>query len=130
MSIKLKPFSVNLKSRMRKPTFCIYENKSAGQLRSNCEADQRLCFCYMDSTILPKFQPLTILCDSRFSSVCNGPVRTPRCWFSHDATHCLRSKALGGRGRPHGCAFTVLAALSLRGFLVSLITIPSGWTFN
>ena len=37
--------------RMRKPTICIGENKGADQLRSNCEADQCLCFCYTDSTI-------------------------------------------------------------------------------
>ena len=35
---------------MRKPTFCICENKDADQLRGNREADQRLCFGYMDST--------------------------------------------------------------------------------
>ena len=41
---------------MRKPTFCICENKAADQLRGNREADQRLCFRYIDSTIplLPK----------------------------------------------------------------------------
>ena len=36
---------------MGKPTICIGENKGADQLRSNCEADQRLCFRYSDSTI-------------------------------------------------------------------------------
>ena len=36
---------------MRKPAFCICENKDADQLRGNREADQRLCFCYIDSTI-------------------------------------------------------------------------------
>ena len=36
---------------MRKPTFCISENKDADQLRGNREADQRLCFRYIDSTI-------------------------------------------------------------------------------
>ena len=36
---------------MRKPAFCIYQNKDADQLRSNCAADQLLCFCYIDSTI-------------------------------------------------------------------------------
>ena len=36
-----------------KPTICIGENKGADQLRSNCEADQRLCFRYSDSTIPP-----------------------------------------------------------------------------
>ena len=41
---------------MRKPDFCICENKDADQLRSNCTAYQRLCFRYTDSTIplLPK----------------------------------------------------------------------------
>ena len=36
---------------MRKPTFCICENKDADQLHGNREADQRLCFRYIDSTI-------------------------------------------------------------------------------
>ena len=36
---------------MRKPDFCICENKDADQLRGNCEADQRLCFRYSDSMI-------------------------------------------------------------------------------
>ena len=41
---------------MRKPAFCICENKDADQLRGNREADQRLCFRYIDSIIplLPK----------------------------------------------------------------------------
>ena len=36
---------------MRKPAFCICKNKDADQLRSNCAADQRLRFRYIDSTI-------------------------------------------------------------------------------
>ena len=36
---------------MRKPAFCICENKDADQLRGNREADQRLCFRSMDSAI-------------------------------------------------------------------------------
>ena len=36
---------------MRKPDFCICENKDADQLHSYCEFDQRLCFRYIDSTI-------------------------------------------------------------------------------
>ena len=36
---------------VRKPAFCICENKDADQLRGNHEADQRLCFRYTDSTI-------------------------------------------------------------------------------
>ena len=36
----------------------ICENKDADQLRGNREADQRLCFRYIDSTIplLPKYE--------------------------------------------------------------------------
>ena len=43
---------------MRKPAFCICENKDADQLRGNREADQRLCFRYLDSTLhlLPKYK--------------------------------------------------------------------------
>ena len=36
---------------MRKPDFCLCENKGADQLCSNCTADQRLCFRYSDSAI-------------------------------------------------------------------------------
>ena len=36
---------------VRKRDYCLCENKGADQLRSNCEADQRLCFRYSDSTI-------------------------------------------------------------------------------
>ena len=46
---------------MGKPTICIGENKDADQLRSNREADQRLCFRYSDCTI-------PLLLKSEFSS--------------------------------------------------------------
>ena len=36
---------------MRKPTFCICENKDADQLRGYREEDQRLCFLKIDSAI-------------------------------------------------------------------------------
>ena len=42
--------------RREKNVFCIFENKGADQLCSNCTTDQCLCFHYIDSTIplLPK----------------------------------------------------------------------------
>ena len=47
---------------MGKPTICIGENKDADQLRSNREADQRLSFRYLDSTVItPKFQASILL---------------------------------------------------------------------
>ena len=64
-------------SRVMRKTFCICENKGARQLHSNCKADQRLCFCYTDSTI-------TLLINPKFP-VCVGHVQKPHCWFSHDA---------------------------------------------
>ena len=36
---------------MGKPPICIGKNEGTDQLCSNCEADQRLCFCYSDSTV-------------------------------------------------------------------------------
>ena len=51
---------------VRKPAFCICENKDADQLCDNHEADKSLCFRYIHSTIplLPirNFKPLAILC--------------------------------------------------------------------
>ena len=37
---------------MRKPAFCMCENKDADQLRGNREADQRLCFRVLEITII------------------------------------------------------------------------------
>ena len=78
---------------MRKPTFCICENKDADQLRGNREADQRLCFRYIDSTI-------PLLSKSEISSlypssvaVQPGLCRTwseTRLFFFHDAAHIIR----------------------------------------
>ena len=53
---------LNTLSRVvRKPDFCLCGNKGADQLRSNCEADQRLCFRYTDSTV-------SLLLESEISS--------------------------------------------------------------
>ena len=75
---------------MRKPDFCPCENKGADQLRSNCEADQRLCFHSLDSTIPPlhiaKFHDSSFLpCIGRFVS---DLVGNPEDRFSRVAAHC------------------------------------------
>ena len=49
--IHLSVYGLHLSRPMGKHTICIGENKDADQLRGNREADQRLCFRYMDSTI-------------------------------------------------------------------------------
>ena len=43
-------WQIKLSHVMRKPTFYKCENKDTDQLRSNREADPRLCFHYIDST--------------------------------------------------------------------------------
>ena len=59
---------------MRKSAFFyICENKDADQLRGNCEADQRLCFRYTDSTnpLFPKSEISDLLW--LYSPVCVRP---------------------------------------------------------
>ena len=70
---------------MRKPAFCICENKDADQLRGNREADQHLCFRYTDSTIplLPKseissLQPSSVAVQP---SLCRTWSETPKTGF-------------------------------------------------
>ena len=74
---------------MGKPTICIGENKDADQLRSNCEADQRLCFRYTDST-------LSLLIESEISSfyAASGTVHVSLCqtWSESPKTGFLASR--------------------------------------
>ena len=62
---------------MRKPTFCICENKDADQLRGNRERDQRLCFRYIDSTI-------PLLSKSEISSLDLAIFCSCTAWFVSD----------------------------------------------
>ena len=76
---------------MRKPAFCICENKDADQLRGSREADQRLCFRYTDSTnpLLPK---------SEISSLqpCSVAVQPGLCrtWSETPKTGFLRTRLI------------------------------------
>ena len=45
---------------VKKPSFCICENKGADQLYGICTANQRLCFRYIDSTF-PKSEISSLL---------------------------------------------------------------------
>ena len=65
---------------MRKPAFCLCENKDADQLRGNREADQRLRFRYTDSKIplLPKSEISSLHLLWLYRPVCVGPGRKPR----------------------------------------------------
>ena len=61
--IMMRQHALQMSLIVRKQAFCICEKKDADQLRSNGEADQRLCFRYSDSTIplLPKSEMSSLL---------------------------------------------------------------------
>ena len=67
---------------MRKPAFCICENKDADQLCGNRGPDQCLCFRYTDNnpstSYIRNFKPLAIFCSStdRFVSDLVGNPKT------------------------------------------------------
>ena len=70
---------------MRKPAFCICENKGADQLCDNCQADQRLCFHYMDTTIpllskpeISSPKPSSVTAQP---SLCRTRLETPKTGF-------------------------------------------------
>ena len=80
---------------LRKPDFCICENKDADQLRGNREADQRLCFRYTDSTIplqctsyIRNFKPPAIFCGCTARFVWDQ-VGNPEDRFSHNEAHLI-----------------------------------------
>ena len=87
---------------MRKPVFCICENKDTDQLHGSREADQRLCFRYSDSTLplLPKseisiLQPSSVvvqpgLCRTWSETRKTGFLRT-RLIYKSEAHLCLAS---------------------------------------
>ena len=70
---------------MRKPAFCICENKDADQLRGNREADLHLGFRYIDSTIplLPKYEisSLEPYCVVVQPGLCGNWSETPKPGF-------------------------------------------------
>ena len=74
---------------MRKPAFCICENKDADQLPGNREADQRLCFRYIDSTI-------PLLSKSEISSLYSSSVAVQpglcQTWSQTPKTGFLRTR--------------------------------------
>ena len=76
---------------MRKPDFCLCENKDADQLCSNCTADQRLCFRDSDTTIPPL--PL-----HKISSFLSSPVTVQaglcKTWMKTPKTGFLASRLI------------------------------------
>ena len=102
---------------MRKPTICIYENKAADQLNSNCEADQHLCFHYMDSKIpllfkskISSLQPSSVLVQLN-QTLCSDrvqPVQKPYYWFSDVETHMVNNSVML-MNKFKSCGFMILS---------------------
>ena len=78
---------------MRKPDFCICENKDADQLRGDLKTDQHLCFRYTDSTIplLPKTENSNLHASSVIAQpgLCRTWWENPEYQFSHNETHIV-----------------------------------------
>ena len=79
----------------QKTCFCICKNKDADQLHGNGTADQRICFRYIDSTILyflnPKFQAsshlLWLYSPLWLETLKTGFLRTQLIWLRIIAVH-------------------------------------------
>ena len=78
---------------MGKPTICIGENKDADQLRGTREADQRLCFRYMDNTIpllfkseISSFQPASLTVQP---DLCRTCLETTLLVFPRDGSYIV-----------------------------------------
>ena len=77
---------------MRKPDFCLCENKGADRLRSNWEADQSLCFRYTDSAIsrlliseISSFSPASVTVQVR---LCQTWSETQKTGFPASRLNC------------------------------------------
>ena len=93
---------------MRKLALCICENKDADQLRGYREADQRLCFRYIATTIplLPKYKISSLKSSSVTAQPCLCQTRseTPKTCF-------LTTRLICDHIRPQTTEFAVLEPL-------------------
>ena len=67
--------TTEMSRRMGKATICIGENKGTDQLPRKCEADQRLCFHSMDSTIPFPFKSKISTCADPEIFTRGGPTK-------------------------------------------------------
>ena len=95
---KLSDINYDMSLVMRKAAFCICEIKDADQLRGNREADQRLCFRYIDSTIpllskyeISSLQPSCVIVQP---GLCRTWSETPKTGFLRTRLICYNF--LGG----------------------------------
>ena len=123
---------------MRKLAFCICENKDAG----NREADQRLCFRYIDSTIplLPKSEISSLypsyvvlqpgLCRTWSEIPKNGFLTTRLIWYRAYRCFCLSVKSMCFERKTlmkcYTSINTVVYVISCRNFWLQYRSIQDG----
>ena len=85
-----------LSRAVRKPDFCLCENKGADQLCRNCTADQGLCFRYMDNMFpfllkykISSFQPFSVTVQTR---LCQSWSKTPKTCFHASGLNSRQKK--------------------------------------
>ena len=90
---------------VRKPAFCICENKDADQLRGNRKADQRLSFRYIDST--NRLSPVAVQ-----PGLCRTRSETPKTGFLTTSLNCTYQTGRPRRKQPTIYTCTQVVALS------------------
>ena len=102
---------------MRKQTICIckktnnlhmQKNKDTDQLCSNCTANQRLCFCHMDSTIplllFSEVASFLLFSETVQGGLCRTWSETPMLVFSHTGSF-VAAEIFGGACKGILCDF-------------------------
>ena len=110
---------------MVKPTICIGKSKGADQLRSNCEADQCLCFRYTDSTIpLLSISKISSLLPSSVTSVAvqHGLCRT---WSEPELLVFSRTSSNMMESEIHDTLLTMMTSFTSR-----TCSVPSTWVLS
>ena len=76
---------IEMSHHMRKPKTCIDENKGSDHLCSNCTADQRLCFPYINSSSTVSLLSKSVISSFLLFSVavCVDLIENPHHSFSH-----------------------------------------------
>ena len=83
---------LHLSRIMRKPAFCICENKDADQLRGKLEADQRLCFRYIESLYFLNLKPSSVASQP---GLCLTWSETPKTGFLTSRLILANTQVLG-----------------------------------
>ena len=119
---------------MRKPGFCICKNKSAdqlrsNQLRSNCAADQRLCFCFIvQSLYFRNYKHLAVFCGFTERFVLDL-VRNPEDRFLAHLSQRLIGELIVYRSSRRLCVRPSVRALTLSNMNISATSWPMGMKF-